>query len=89
MRGKLILSKSTVEIDCILNKDKVPEARDAFDKRVIISGIVHYDGTIELPSRVDVVTIRIVKSNPDLLRWRGSLNTLPDENESVEGDEWC
>jgi hypothetical protein len=87
LRGKLILSAGGVEIDCVMNKDRVPEARDAFDKRVIIDGTAHYDGDQQLPTRIDVATIRIVGDRPDLLRWRGAF-TSPSETEA-EDDDWC
>src|ERR1700730_1891722 len=35
LRGKLILTAG-VEVDCVMNKERVPEAREAFGKRVVI-----------------------------------------------------
>jgi hypothetical protein len=72
LRGKLILSAGGAEIDCVMNKDKVPEARDGFDKRVIVTGVAHYDGENQLPARIDVTTISAISSRSDLTQWRGA-----------------
>jgi hypothetical protein len=81
LRGKLVPTTG-VEIDCVMNKDRVPEARESFDKRVIVDGIAHYDGISRLPVRVDVKSIKIVSESPDLLRWRGAFEFQHhDENE--------
>ena len=56
LRGKLIVSPG-VEIDCVMNKERIPEARDAFGKRVLIEGTAHYDGDQQLPTRIDVLAI--------------------------------
>jgi hypothetical protein len=87
LRGKLILSAGAVEIDCVMNKERVPEAREAFDKRVIIEGTAHYDGTQQLPTRIDVATIKVVSDRRDLLRWRGAFTSPTPEVETE--DEWC
>ena len=87
LRGKLVLSAGAVEIDCVMNKERVPEARDAFDKRVIIDGTAHYDGEQQLPTRIDVATIRMVGDRSDLLRWRGAFTPRP--RTEAEEDEWC
>lgn len=84
LRGKLILSQG-VEIDCVMNKERVPDARKAFGKRVIIEGVAHYDGEEQLPSRIDVTTIKTPRDRPDLARWRGAFTSPPEE---VEDDEW-
>ena len=86
LRGKLVLSAGNLEIDCVMNKERVPEVREAFDKRVIIEGIAHYDGENQLPIRIDVTTINITGHHEDLLRWRGAFAppALPEEEE-----EWC
>lgn len=72
LRGKLILSAGGVEIDCVMNKERVPEARESFDKRVFVEGVAHYDGSQPLPVRIDIGNIKVVKGSPDLLRWRGA-----------------
>jgi hypothetical protein len=87
LRGKLILSAGAVEIDCVMNKERVPDAREAFDKRVIIEGTAHYDGAQQLPTRIDVATIRVVGDRSDLLRWRGAFIITTPEAETE--DEWC
>jgi hypothetical protein len=86
LRGKLILAAG-VEIDCVMNKDRVPEARDAFGKRVVIDGTAHYDGEQQLPMRIDVATIRTIGERPNLLRWRGAFTSVPETE--AEDDEWC
>jgi hypothetical protein len=86
LRGKLILSPG-VEVDCVMNKDRVPEAREAFGKRVIIEGTAHYDGAQQLPTRIDVVAIRIAGERHDLLRWRGAFASIPETE--GEDKEWC
>jgi hypothetical protein len=86
LRGKLILTAG-VEVDCVMNKERVPEARAAFGKRVIIEGTAHYDGEQQLPTRIDVAAIRAVGDGADLLRWRGAFTSMPDAD--AEEDEWC
>jgi hypothetical protein len=82
LRGKLVLSAGGVELDCVMNKERVPEARDSFDKRVIVEGMAHYDGQNQLPVRVDVRTIRAVDSTGGLVRWQGAFDPpRPDESE--------
>lgn len=86
LRGKLILSPG-VEIDCVMNKERVPEAREAFGSRVVVQGTAHYDGEQQLPSRIDVTTIRTIGQRPDLLRWRGAFQA-PPETDAEEDDGW-
>lgn len=84
LRGKLVLNPG-VEIDCVMNKDRVPDARENFDKRVVIKGAAHYDGTNPLPTRLDVHSIRGAADRPDLLRWKGAFR-FP-EHDNAE-DDW-
>lgn len=84
LRGKLILSAGGAEIDCVMNKDRVPEAREAFDNRVIVEGAAHYDGEQQLPTRIDVNTIRPL-SRRGLIRWRGAF-AAPEHQDSEEED---
>ena len=72
LRGKLVLIPSTTEIDCVMNKDRVPAARDSFDKRVVVKGTARYDGRNGLPVRVDVAEIRAIEHRADLTRWKGA-----------------
>jgi hypothetical protein len=85
LRGKLILSAGSLEIDCVMNKERIPEARESFDKRVIVEGRAHYDGVEPIPVRLDVHTIRTAKTNADLGRWRGAF--LPKTGDSLD-EEW-
>jgi hypothetical protein len=87
LRGKLILGAGAVEIDCVMNKERVPEVREAFDKRVIIEGTAHYDGAQQLPTRIDVSNIRVVGDRGGLLRWRGAFTSSAAETERE--DDWC
>ena len=86
LRGKLILSAGGAEIDCVMNKDRVPEAREAFDNRVIVGGAAHYDGEQQLPTRIDVATIQIVSGRRGLIRWRGAF--APAEERDADDEEW-
>lgn len=76
LRAKLFTTAGSVEIDCVLNKDRVPEARLIFGERVRIEGTAHYDGEHQLPVRLDINSIWPLKSEPDLRRWRGSLRNI-------------
>ena len=81
LRGKLILVPSATEIDCVMNKDRVPSARESFDKRVVLKGAARYDGRSSLPARVDVDEIRVIKPG-DLTRWKGAF--IFPETDDVE-----
>jgi hypothetical protein len=86
LRGKLILSAGGIEIDCVMNKDRIPQARESFDNRVLIEGTAHYDGETQVPVRIDVHTIKRINGRADLLRWRGSF-VLPT-GEAAEEEDW-
>jgi hypothetical protein len=86
LRGKLILSAGGAEIDCVMNKDRVPEAREAFDNRVIVGGAAHYDGEQQLPTRIDVTAIRIVGERRGLIHWRGAF--APADPQDAEEEDW-
>lgn len=58
---KLITTAGAVEIDCIVNRSQLSEAKDHFEQRVRVEGAAHYDGTSALPVRVDVHSITPVK----------------------------
>ena len=80
LRGKLVLTPSDTEIDCVMNKDRVPEARDSFDQRVVIKGAANYDGRSALPARLDIREIRTIKQAADLTRWKGAF-VFPEAND--------
>ncbi len=84
LRGKLVLTGGNVEIDCVFNRDDIPTVRDSFDRRVRVSGIGHYDGKLPLPERLDVKQLVPIKSDADLVRWRGALvrHSADDEEDS-------
>ena len=80
LRRKLVLAPSDTEIDCVMNKDRVPEARDSFDQRVVIKGAANYDGRSALPARLDIREIRTIKQAADLTRWKGAF-VFPEAND--------
>lgn len=86
LRGKLVLSAGSLEIDCVMNKDRVPQARESFDKRVMVEGAAHYDGVSQLPVRIDVREIKIIGEAGDLLRWRGAFRS--PRSEEIEDEDW-
>lgn len=78
--AKLITTAGGVEIDCVINRVRIPEIRHLFDVRVRVEGTAHYNGETQLPVRLDVHSVRPIKPNPDLQRWRGAFRT-PSERE--------
>ena len=84
LRGKLILTAGGLEIDCVMNKDRIPQARESFDQRVIVGGTAHYDGESQLPVRIDVRTIKIVNGRSDLIRWRGAFEIPKQESDEED-----
>lgn len=85
LRGKLVLTAGGLEIDCVMNKDRVLEARNSFDKRVIIEGAAHYDGMQQIPTRLDIKSLRVVGDDSNLLRWRGAFRS--DANVDDDWDD--
>lgn len=79
LRGKLMLSAGGLEIDCVMNKERIPEAIEGFDKRVLLDGMAHYDGQSQIPIRIDVHSIQIVGVRQSLTRWRGAFAPLQRE----------
>lgn len=84
LRGKLVLTAGSIEIDCVMNKEQVPEARDSFDKRVVIEGFAHYDGEQPLPVRIDVNSIKLISSEANILRWKGAFDPISDGDDGEE-----
>ena len=76
IRGKLIPSGGLVEIDCVMNRNKIPDIITKFTKRAYVSGMVHYDDTSPLPVRIDVTDIELLNDGTaaDLTRWRGAFS---------------
>lgn len=83
LRAKLVTTAGGVEIDCVVNKSRVPEIRELLEERVRIEGLAHYDGEQQIPVRVDINNVHIVKQKPDLIRWRGAM--LPA---ATAGEDW-
>lgn len=79
LRAKLVTSAGAVEIDCVINKERIPEIREYFDRRVKVEGTAHYDGELMLPVRVDVRQIKPLKEGADLTKWRGSVVGRPEQ----------
>ncbi len=78
LRGKLVLEPGSTEIDCVMNKDRVPEARESFDNRVAIKATAYYDGRSNLPARLDVHEIRTISEKGNLIRWKDAF-VFPEE----------
>jgi hypothetical protein len=72
LRATLVTTAGSKELDCIVRKDRIPDFANNFEQRVRIEGAAHYDSEKALPIRVDVKTIRPVKKDPNLSRWRGA-----------------
>lgn len=80
--ARLILTAGGAEIECAYSEDMTEQVRPAFDKRAIIDAAAHYDASSGLPSRLDLKSIRVIKSDSNLLRWKGSFAIADD------GEEW-
>jgi hypothetical protein len=87
LRGKLIPTGGQAEIDCVMNKDSIPEVTTKFHKRASVSGIVHYSADSALPVRIDVNDIRLLdeRGTADLTRWKGAFSSALV---GAEGHEW-
>lgn len=72
LRATLVTTAGGKEIDCIVQKDRVDELAQHFEHRVRIEGLAHYDSESALPLRVDVKSIRPIKKDADLKRWKGA-----------------
>jgi hypothetical protein len=81
LRAKLITTAGRMEIDCVVPHHLFEALRDNWERRVRIEGTAHYEGDNALPSRIDVLDIRPLKAEADLLRWRGAfrVGSLHDE----------
>jgi hypothetical protein len=86
-RGKLLPTGGAVEIDCVMNKDKIPEVAGKFHKRAYVSGLVHYSQDSAIPLRIDVSSIELLdeRRQSDLIRWRGAFSGALA---SADEDEW-
>ena len=81
VRGKIILTAGGREIDCVFRRDDIETLRASFDKHARIEAIAHYDGISLLPVRLDVRGIKVVKTNPDLIKWKGKLKRNTQKSE--------
>jgi hypothetical protein len=79
LRGKLILTAG-VELDCVLNKDEIPTVREKFNQRVSVDATGHYDGSQQLPVRLEIRQINTLGDSADLSKWKGALKaSKPDD----------
>lgn len=76
-RGKVVLSINGAEIDCVFNRQDIEEISAAFEKRCVIRGRAIYEGDSPLPARIQVRSVRVLRSGADLAKWRGEL--IPPE----------
>jgi hypothetical protein len=72
LRATLVTTAGAKEIDCVVKKDRVEDFAQNFDHRVRIEGTAHYESDSALPVRVDVKTVRPIRPNADLRRWKGA-----------------
>ena len=82
--AKLVLTAGGAEIECAYNEQSAPTITPAFDRRALIEGWAHYDGTSALPHRVEVRKATPLKQQPDLARWKGAFEIATDD----DGDDW-
>lgn len=82
--AKLILTAGGAEIECAYNEQSAPTITPAFDRRALIEGWAHYDGTSALPHRVEVRKATPFKLHPNLARWKGAFQIVTDDS----GDDW-
>ena len=81
--AKLFLSAGGAEIDCVCNSISVSNLRQSLNTKVIVNAKAFYDGNKRLPERLDIQKIRILKQNPDLLRWKSAFKFAADVNEEA------
>jgi len=75
-RLKLILRAGGKEIDCVYFGATSEQIREILDRRVSVEGRAHYNGQSGLPERIEILSHKEVKVNPDILRWRGKFTGL-------------
>lgn len=73
VQGLLILTAGGKRIDCVFDSADFPNLRDSFDRRARVEGLAYYNGEDDLPKRLEVKRITLLKEKPDLLRWSGAL----------------
>lgn len=80
-RCKLVLSDGTKEIDCDFVDFTTDEIREVLDCRVWAEGIAIYNGESGLPVRFEIRTVRPIKPQGDITKWRGAV-------EVRDGNDW-
>jgi len=73
VNGLLILTAGGKRINCVFDSVDLPNLRDSFDRRARVEGLAYYTGENELPDRLEVKRIELIKDRPNLLRWKGAL----------------
>ena len=77
--ARLILSAGGKEISCIVSADEVDMLRASFGRRVQVTGRAQHSGRMMLPDRIDVVSIKIIDSDTNVLSLQGAIrNFNPD-----------
>lgn len=81
-RGILVLSGTTKEIGCVFPGVHDSDAIAGFgNKRVWVRGNAIYDGTSELPARLEVSELRMIGRDGEPSKWKGVIS-------SFEPDDW-
>ena len=82
---KLILTAGGIEIDCICRQEDIEALGDALSQRVRVYGRAIYDGSSQIPVRVEVTSITSVKANTDFSKWRGAFRPFVVAGWDAEG----
>ena len=80
----LRLTAGGAEIECTYSEQIAALIRPAFDVRSRVEAWAHYDGIAALPRRLELISAKPLKQNPDLKRWKGAFNIEPSDS-----DEWA
>ena len=80
VRGTFTLSAGGKEVDCVIRKEDLPSIRVTLGLRVRADVIAHYDGESLLPVRLEIKTLKLVKTDADLGRWQGAFDRTPKDS---------
>jgi hypothetical protein len=72
-RGKLVLKGGSVELDCILRGIPLKQIKAAINTRVWMEGDAIYDGTSELPARIDARSMTPIQK-ADIRQFSGKVS---------------
>ncbi|WP_158930007.1 hypothetical protein [Acidisphaera sp. S103] len=75
-KGILVLSAGGKQIECTVSALEMPDIRLALKRRVVAYGRAHYGGASGLPERLEIISVKPVKSQGEgnLARWRGAFD---------------